>query len=272
MLCIPAFEPLLWVLSSYLVVRIIQEDKRVLWPWVGLLGGIGLMTKHSTLFLGFGLVVGLVLTPQRKHLRSPWLYVAGAIAGLLLQRRNWNWLRPASVGTLAVTGALMAPLSLPILPIDATDRYITTMTLGAFGNVFELTGDLHGQFGWKERVQIVAGVYKGLPAEERERTVILASWYGPAGAIDYFGGAYGLPKAVSGHMTYYLWGLPKQQIDTVLAVDMRQESLREWFEDVSIAAQTELENVNPWKRRFVVAICRKPKADLRALWPKTRRW
>ena len=76
LLCIPAFEPLLWVLGSYLVVRIIQEDDPTLWAWVGLVVGIGLLTKHSMLFFAFGLAVGLLLTPQRKYLRSPWLYAS----------------------------------------------------------------------------------------------------------------------------------------------------------------------------------------------------
>ena len=54
-------------------------------------------------------------------------------------------------------------------------------------------------------------------------------------------------------MTYYLWGLPERPISTVIAVDMRGGSLRELFEESSVAAEVELENVNPWERQFVVA-------------------
>ena len=45
--------------------------------------------------------------------------------------------------------------------------------------------------------------------------------------------------------------------------------------DVSLAKLrklVELENVNPWERRFSVAICRKPKTDVHQLWPRIRRW
>jgi hypothetical protein len=35
---------------------------------------------------------------------------------------------------------------------------------------------------------------------------------------------------------------------------MRGGSLRELFEEVSVAAEAELENVNPWERQFVVAV------------------
>jgi hypothetical protein len=76
-------------------------------------------------------------------------------------------------------------------PLWILGCYLTAMTFGAFRNVYELTGDLHGMFGWKERVAIIADVYNRLPAEEKKRTVILAGWYGPAAAVDYFGGPYG---------------------------------------------------------------------------------
>src|ERR1700742_1291416 len=35
---------------------------------------------------------------------------------------------------------------------------------------------------------------------------ILAGNYGEAGAIDFFGGQYGLPKSISAHQNYYYWG------------------------------------------------------------------
>jgi 4-amino-4-deoxy-L-arabinose transferase-like glycosyltransferase len=39
MLCLPAFEPLFWILASYMVVRIIQENNPRLWLWGGFLRG-----------------------------------------------------------------------------------------------------------------------------------------------------------------------------------------------------------------------------------------
>jgi hypothetical protein len=90
MLCLPAFEPLFWVLASYLVVRIIQEDNPHLWPWVGLIAGVGMLNKHSMVFFGFGLLVGMILSPLRKHLKSPWLYAGGGIA-LLIMLPNLIW-------------------------------------------------------------------------------------------------------------------------------------------------------------------------------------
>ena len=203
----------------------------------------------------------------------PALLAGGGVAlEQMIARRSWNWLRPVTVGTLFAGGVLMLPLALPVFPIDAAERYITAMTFGAFRNVYELTGDLHGMFGWKERVAIIAEVYHRLPAEEKKGTVILAGWYGPAAAVDYFGGPYGLPKAVSGHMTYYLWGLPEGPIETVLAVYIPRRTLLEYFGEVEVGALVDLDNVNLDERRFGVLICRKPKVDMHTVWPRLRRW
>jgi hypothetical protein len=84
MLCLPAFEPLFWILASYLVVRIIQDNNPRLWPLLGFVIGFGLLNKHSMLFFGFGLVLGMTLTPMRRHFKSPWLYAGGSIAFLMI--------------------------------------------------------------------------------------------------------------------------------------------------------------------------------------------
>lgn len=201
----------------------------------------------------------------------PMLLAGGSVAlEQLIERRSWIRFQPFALAALAAGGAIFLPLALPVLSIDKTERYVAAMTFGAFENVYELTGDLHGMFGWKERVSTIAEAYKRLSTDERSRAVIWAGWYGPAAAVDYFGGAYGLPRAVSGHMTYYLWGLPAGPIDTVLAVDIPRKPLEGMFAEITLGARADLENVRPRERRFAVLICRKPKVDLRSAWPRAR--
>ena len=43
----------------------------------------------------------------------------------------------------------------------------------------------------------VAQIYRSIPESEKARTVILAGNYGEAGALDFYGGEYGLPRIVS---------------------------------------------------------------------------
>lgn len=378
MLTIPAFELLYWVVGAYLLMRLVQEEDPKLWLGIGMIVGLGLMTKHSMAFFALGMSVGLAATPLRRHFLSPWPYAGAALAfllflpNLLWQTANswptleflrllnrgtmsritlpqfvigqflylnpftamiWiaglfflfgragrpyrilGWIYvavfvllvalrskiyylapaypilfaagsvalerfagrrtrigPLLVSTLAVGGLLMAPLSLPIFSLPATERYITSMTAGAFKNVYELTGDLRGQFGWPERVAAVARVWRSLPQAEQRETIVFADWYGPAGAVNYLGRAESLPIAVSGHMTYYLWGLPDKKISTVLVLDRPQDGYGEFFADVRVGATVELENVNPWERTFTVLVCRKPRMDLHLCWPRLKNY
>ena len=84
MLCLSAFEPLFWIAASLLVVRLVRTRESRLWIWVGVAVGLGLLNKHSMLFFGFGLLVGMLLGPLRRELRGRWFYAGVSIAVLLI--------------------------------------------------------------------------------------------------------------------------------------------------------------------------------------------
>ena len=75
-----AFEPLFWMGAVYLLVRIINGGSPTLWLWFGVLLGIGLENKHSTVFFGVGIFVALLLTPERRHFAQKWIWLGGIIA------------------------------------------------------------------------------------------------------------------------------------------------------------------------------------------------
>ena len=52
-----AFEPLFWMGSIYLLVRIINGGPSRLWLWFGALVGLGLENKHSIVFFAAGVCV-----------------------------------------------------------------------------------------------------------------------------------------------------------------------------------------------------------------------
>jgi 4-amino-4-deoxy-L-arabinose transferase-like glycosyltransferase len=86
-----AFEPLFWMICAWLVIRIVKTGNHTLWIWFGVLAGFGIENKYSMMMFGAGLVFGLLLTPQRRALASPWLWVGGAIAFLIfLPNLVWN--------------------------------------------------------------------------------------------------------------------------------------------------------------------------------------
>ena len=85
-----AFDLLVWVITLYLVVSLVNGGKPTLWLWIGLVVGLGFENKISILFLCFGLAVGLLLTKQRSLIFSRWL-VAGVAAALVLMLPNILW-------------------------------------------------------------------------------------------------------------------------------------------------------------------------------------
>jgi 4-amino-4-deoxy-L-arabinose transferase-like glycosyltransferase len=84
-------DQLWWALASLIVVRLVHRDKPRLWLLVGLVAAIALLTKLTVLFFGLALVLGLLVTPERRYLRTPWPWWGGGVAFLgLLPYLIWN--------------------------------------------------------------------------------------------------------------------------------------------------------------------------------------
>jgi len=86
-----SIEPLLWMGCALLVIRIIKTGNTKLWLWFGILAGIGIENKHTMALFCFAVVLGLLLTRERRLLWSRWL-VAGAIAAFLIFLPNLIWM------------------------------------------------------------------------------------------------------------------------------------------------------------------------------------
>src|SRR5229473_3176767 len=83
-------EPLLWMGCVYFVILAIKRDSRY-WLWFGVVAGLGLEEKYSIAVLGFGIVVGLLLTKQRSQLLTKWFWLGGVAAFLIfLPNVIWN--------------------------------------------------------------------------------------------------------------------------------------------------------------------------------------
>ncbi len=91
LLTMNAFEPLFWMGCALVLARILRTGDSRLWIWFGVLAGLGLENKHSTLFFGFAVIAALLLTQQRREFLKPWLWLAGAIAvALFLPNLIWQ--------------------------------------------------------------------------------------------------------------------------------------------------------------------------------------
>lgn len=380
-----AFEQVLWTLAGYLVIRIINTGNQKLWIWFGVAAGLGLMTKHSTLFFGLAMFVGLLLTRERKAFAQKGIWMGGALALLiflpnliwqmqhgcptieLLQNvkatgknvvlspmefllrqgfmlnpltapvwllglfffffhsagkryraLGWSYLvllasfilmeakdyylapfypllltgggvvwepllrrsklaLTAAVVLLGASGVLAALLTLPLLP---PERYLKLMhgvgitpPRTEVSHTSEMPQHLADQFGWEEMVEKVAGVYASLPAEERAKACIFAGNYGQAGAIDLFGEKYGLPKAVSGHQNYFLWGARGCSGEVIITVGEPADDVRRSFEEVIEMARPYHPYAMPWENRNPICIARKPKfTSIQEVWPRVKEY
>jgi hypothetical protein len=95
--------------------------------------------------------------------------------------------------------------------------------------------DFREEIGWPELVETIAGIHASLPPEEQAHVGILAGNYGEAGAIDLYGPAHGLPKAISGINSYWLRGYGDPPPWTLIVVGISREFLERNFESCVLA-------------------------------------
>jgi hypothetical protein len=134
------------------------------------------------------------------------------------------------------------------------------------GRLPQFYADMHG---WENMAARVAEVYHALPAEERAQAVVFGQNYGEAGAIEYFAGRYGLPRAISGHNNYYLWG-PRGDAGVVIAIGGRAEDYREVFGEVRQAGTIVHEYAMPYESNLPIWVCRAPKFTIQEIWPRVK--
>ena len=86
-----AFDLLFWAWSAYILILLVKTGDKKYWLHLGLLLGLGLLNKISVLWLGFGIFVGVIATPERRWLKTEYPYIAGVIAfALFLPFIIWN--------------------------------------------------------------------------------------------------------------------------------------------------------------------------------------
>jgi hypothetical protein len=180
-------------------------------------------------------------------------------------------MRIAAISCMLAGGILVAPSSLPLLPVDLLPSYAR-----AFGFLYKPVKDFNdpksdypqefsNRIGWDDLVRTVAEVYYGLPPEDRKRVGIFCDWYGPAGAIDLLGPRFGLPHAVSGHVTYYRWGPGEYSWEVMIFVSAAMDAFRPFFEDVQQKAIVRNDYAMPYNKNTVY-VCRKPRLQPAVIW------
>jgi len=237
--------------------------------------------QHRALAIAYLVaLVTLIVTHGRVYYLMaayPALLAAGGVAlEAWFSRPRWGWVKPAFAALVAVSGVAFAPLATPILPPETYLRYTRAIHFDQpriehrqSSALPQLFAD---RFGWPEMAATVARVYDALPPADRAKAAIFGQDYGQAGAIDFYGPRLGLPKAISGHLTYWLWGPRGATGEVVIVLGDTREALDRHFESVEPAAEV----AHPYSMRsqnFTVYVCRRPKGwTFEQIWPRLKNW
>jgi hypothetical protein len=195
---------------------------------------------------------------------------SGVVIGVAAEKRPWRWLKPALA--VHVTGGMlfMTPFAIPVLPVETFIAYArwTGVGIGVGENreTAALPQFFADRFGWEELAEQVAGIYRALPEGERRACLIVASNYGQAGAINYFGRELGLPRAVSQHNSYYLWGWGETEPRVYLIVGQDREGLAQVFGEIQEVARTAPRYAMPDETGVPIWICRGMTVPLEEAW------
>lgn len=235
-------------------------------------------------FLGWAYVVTLVtfilLHGKIYYLAPiyPMLFASGAVAiEKHVARYRWRCLKPATISILFIGGIVTAPLALPVLPVETFIRYASFLGVREgvktenhqIGRLPQHYADM---FGWENMTATVAGVYASLLPEEQAKCTIFVQNFGEAGAIDFFGRAYNLPQAISGHQNYYLWGMRGYSGEVTIIIGGKAQDHEKVFSQVEQVATITNEYAMPYENNLPVYVCRGLKAPLNSIWSQVKHY
>jgi hypothetical protein len=254
---------------------------------VWLIGLVALLRRSEARFLGIGylLLIAAMIVLHGKHYYPGDVYPIPIAAGAVTIERWTNlarWWRPLLVAYAFAAGVALVPLLMPILPERAMSAYaeipqrlltrevsLARTDASQIGNLPPDWADMHG---WPELAALVGRIYRSLPPPQRAQAAIIASNYGEAAALDFFGSENGLPPVLSGHNQYWVWGTRGYTGNVVIDVHGRCDFGTNLFRARRVVARFN----NPWGRPlengFPVSLCEGINEPLASIWVRLRNY
>jgi Dolichyl-phosphate-mannose-protein mannosyltransferase len=252
------FVPLLWLFTGPLLfpvsaaglVWVLRAKAAAPWRAIGMAALVALVVVYLTGGKAY-YVIGSV----------PLFMAAGAIvADRWLARGHVRSKVVSFAAAAALSGALIALLTLPILPLATYAK----------SSLPAAVPDTANEIGWPEFVATVEGVVAALPADQRARAVILTDDYSEASPLVLLGS--GLPPVYSGHNAYWAWGPPPADRTVVVHVgDWRPEDWSQFFIGCHDVAQIDDGlGVPNGEQGKAVSVCSGLRAPWTVMWPSLR--
>lgn len=270
--------PLLYLLQQALLTNIF-----LLPLWIG--GLVTLFRSPVARFLGYTYVViiALMILAHGKHYYPADVYpIVIAAGGVTLEAwtRRAALLRPVLAVVMAWAALVFMPFSLPFLSEQPMVAYATFLSnllhVGKATMATEshrssvLPEDWADMHGWPELAETVSKIYWSLPPDQRAQTVIAASNYGEAAALDFFGGTYGLPTVISGHNNYWLWGTHGASGNVLIDVNGDCGASMHLYRQARKAATFDPPWVISYEQNIPIMVCAGITRPLASIWPSVR--
>ena len=171
--------------------------------------------------------------------------------------------------------AVALPMVLPVLQVEKLISYQEAIGFKPPKSEVSHEGALQqayaDQFGWQEMVGEVAKAYNSLPDEQRAKTAIYGSNYGQAGAIDFFGTKYGLPKAISPHQSYFMWGPRDYTGESIIVLGSSVADAQKNCGSVKVLGQVTHSYTLSYEK-YPIILCEGTKRPLAEIWPALKYW
>jgi 4-amino-4-deoxy-L-arabinose transferase-like glycosyltransferase len=184
--------------------------------------------------------------------------------------------RGALVLLIAAYGVVTAPLAVPLFSPQGVNEHLQRLGLDLRSEERHETPPLPQHFadmhGWPELVDAVDRATARLAPEERSGAVVFGQNYGEAGAVDVLGRARGLPPAISGHNSYWMWGPGRDSVRAVIVIGGDLEDNVQVFEQFEIVDSTDCDLCMPYENRLPIGIGRGLRQPIRELWPGLRKF
>jgi hypothetical protein len=191
------------------------------------------------------------------HYTGP-VYIALLAAGSVVWAARPAASRYRVLAVVAVGALLSLPLTLAVLPAPA---------LGAVVAIQKEPGEM---VGWPEYVAQVRGVVAGLPADQRDRTVVLTGNYAEAAFLERDAPEL---RAFSGQNSYWWWGPPPDDATAAVIVGYREPRLSSICPEPHLATRiTNDAGIDNDENGTPVWVCDRLTAPWSQLWPGIRRY